>query len=126
MSTATELLVTVGERRPRSRRGIGARQSSVGYFYLLPAVALVVGVVHYGIAANVVYSTWDWNGISPTHKQVGLANYVQMLQDPVFWQALGNTLTFAVIVVFVQMFLRSEEHTYELQSLLRISYAVLC
>ena len=36
---------------------------------------------------------------------MGLANYVQMLQDPVFWQVLGNTLTFAVIVVFVQMLL---------------------
>src|SRR3546814_10243075 len=31
-----------------------------------------------------------------------------------------------IIMLFVGMFLRSEEHTSELQSLMRISYAVFC
>src|SRR3546814_6603646 len=33
---------------------------------------------------------------------------------------------FSTFIVFLIMFLRSEEHTSELQSLMRISYAVFC
>lgn len=93
--------MTTLARAPRRRGQIAG--SGAGYLYLLPALILVVGVIHYGIAANVVFSTWDWNGISPTHTSVGIDNYAEMLADPVFWQALGNTMTFAVAVVFVQM-----------------------
>src|SRR3546814_4156103 len=39
------------------------------------------------------------------------------LADPGFWTGIALVLAF---------FLRSEEHTSELQSLMRISYAVLC
>lgn len=91
--------------RTKHARGGGLSRTGdpIGYLYLLPSLALVVAVVHYGIVSNVVYSTWDWNGISPTHEEVGIGNYLMMFEDPVFWQSLRNTLTFAVIVVFTQM-----------------------
>ena len=75
------------------------------YLYTLPALILVGGVILYGIAANVLYSTWDWNGISPTHVEVGLGNFQKIAADPVFWQALRNTALFGVICVFTQMIL---------------------
>ncbi len=81
------------------------RRTVVGYLYLLPALVLVSSVVHYGIAANVLFSTWDWNGVSPTHEDIGGANYLRMLEDPVFWQSLANTGLFAVITVTVQLVL---------------------
>ncbi|AQX78939.1 hypothetical protein BWO91_02030 [Plantibacter flavus] len=73
------------------------------YLYLLPALILVVGVVHVGIVANAYYSTLDWNGVSPDASQVGVGNYVKLLQDPVFWTALRNTFAFAVATIALQM-----------------------
>lgn len=85
--------------RARHRR----RFSPASYLYLLPALILVVGIVHVGIAANIGYSTLDWNGISATAVPVGLANYATMLTDPVFWTSLGNTALFAVATIGLQM-----------------------
>ncbi len=73
------------------------------YLYLVPALILVVGVVHVGIVANIGYSTLDWNGISPNGKPVGADNYLKLLNDPTFWVALRNTLTFAVATIALQM-----------------------
>src|SRR3546814_1693247 len=82
----------------------------------------------------------------------GLENYRFLLTDPSLWVAMGNTLLLVgwvvaitialgtlLAVLFDQDFFgrgvarllaiapfRSEEHTSELQSLMRISYAVFC
>ncbi|WP_368496899.1 carbohydrate ABC transporter permease [Herbiconiux sp. A18JL235] len=87
---------------PSVARPRGRTQS---YLYLLPALVLVIGIVHYGIISNVVISTWQWNGVSPTHQEVGGANYARMFADPVFWQSLANTGVFAVVTVSVQLVL---------------------
>lgn len=73
------------------------------YLYLLPALILVVGVVHVGIVANVIYSTLDWNGISPNGKFVGGENYLKLVNDPTFWVSLRNTLVFAAATISLQM-----------------------
>lgn len=73
------------------------------YLYLVPALILVVGVVHVGIVANVSYSTLDWNGISAHGKPVGGANFAKLLGDATFWTALRNTMVFAVATIALQM-----------------------
>jgi raffinose/stachyose/melibiose transport system permease protein len=75
------------------------------YLYLVPALILVVGVVHVGIVANVWYSTLDWNGISPNGKPVGGANFAKLVADPTFWTALRNTFIFAIATIAIQMVL---------------------
>jgi raffinose/stachyose/melibiose transport system permease protein len=87
--------------RRRGASSVGAPRSS--YLYLLPALLLVAGIVHFSIVANVVYSTWDWNGISADHREVGLDNFGKLAADPVFWQALRNTMLFAAATVIVQL-----------------------
>src|SRR3546814_4012233 len=42
------------------------------------------------------------------------------------WLKLPDPLVFAGLIPVALHFLRSEEHTSELQSLMRISYAVFC
>jgi raffinose/stachyose/melibiose transport system permease protein len=45
-------------------------------------------------------SFMKWNGLSPNKQFVGLANYVQVFtQDPVFWQAVRNTVLWTVMSV---------------------------
>ncbi len=97
----TTIAVTVQPTRARPRRRI----SLSSYLYLVPALILVVGVVHIGIVANVVYSTQDWNGISPDSTPVGGANYAKLVSDPIFWTALRNTFLFAIATILLQMIL---------------------
>jgi raffinose/stachyose/melibiose transport system permease protein len=91
--------IAPSEAPPRRRRRIALSS----YLYLIPALILVVGVVHVGIIANIAYSTLDWNGISANGKPVGAANYVKMFTDPTFWVSLRNTLIFAAATIALQM-----------------------
>ena len=90
---------TRAERARRRGAGAGA------YLYVLPALALISVTALYSIAANVVYSTWDWNGISDSHVGVSLRNYADLVHDRVFWKAIANTLVFGVATVSLQMVL---------------------
>ena len=85
---------SLGKRRPLALSD---------YLWAMPALILVVGVIHAGIAANVFYSLFDWSGVGSPTDFVGGANYSKLLQDPVFWQALRNTLVFAVATVAIQL-----------------------
>ena len=90
---------TRAERTRRHGAGAGA------YLYVLPALALIAVTALYSIVANVVYSTWDWSGISDSHVGVGLRNYADLFHDRVFWKAIANTLVFGVATVSLQMVL---------------------
>ena len=60
----------------------------IGLFFLLPVIAaLGLSLTDFDIYALASLANLRF---------VGLANYVHMLQTPLFWQALGNTLYFVV------------------------------
>src|SRR3546814_4867229 len=58
------------------------------------------------------------------HAQAGTVKRLALVQRKPGTQAEINQIALARIVFFV--YVRSEEHTSELQSLMRISYAVFC
>lgn len=89
----------------RSVRGISPRSSLIAWLYILPTVILVVGIIYVGVGYTGWVSTQDWNGIDPDTKPVGLANYIQIATDPVFWHSIANVLVFAVLTISVQMML---------------------
>jgi sn-glycerol 3-phosphate transport system permease protein len=66
-----------------------------GWLLLLPAAALLGLFTHYPVVATA------WHGFFSTPKGarpavfVGLDNYRQLADDPIFWQALTNNLWFA-------------------------------
>jgi len=63
----------------------------IGVFFLLPVAA--------GFALSLtdfdIYALADFRNL----RFVGLDNYVRMLETPLFWQALGNTLYFVIVGV---------------------------
>jgi multiple sugar transport system permease protein len=60
----------------------------IGVFFFLPVLAaLAMSLTDFDI-----YALADLNNL----RFVGLRNYTQLLQTPLFWQALGNTLYFVV------------------------------
>jgi sn-glycerol 3-phosphate transport system permease protein len=66
-----------------------------GWLLLLPAAALLALFTHYPAAATLWHSFQSTpKGARPT-EFVGLDNYRQLVDDPIFWQALSNNLWYA-------------------------------
>jgi ABC-type sugar transport system permease subunit len=91
----TTLSPSLGAATTRSSRR-GARPPA-GFAWILPALVVSVGILYYCIGYTGYISTLDWDGTAPLQQFVGGANYVQMVKDPIFWQALGHTVVFFVV-----------------------------
>ena len=73
--------------RPWWRR-VRNSQAVTGYLFVLP-LALPIFVFHYAsMLFSLAISLTDWSGITPRPVFVGLGNYVGLVQDPTFWNAL--------------------------------------
>ena len=63
----------------------------IGVFFVLPvAAALAMSITDFDI-----YALADWRNL----RVVGLSNYAELLQRPLFWKAFGNTLYFVAVGV---------------------------
>src|SRR5215831_5039432 len=76
------------------RRGDGR----VAILFLLPDLIGFVAFTLSGILGTFGISFLHWNLVQPP-SWVGPDNYQTLLQDPLFWQVLGNTAYYAVGVV---------------------------
>ena len=66
-----------------------------GWLLLLPAAALLALFTHYPAAATAWYSFFSTPRGARPPAYVGLDNYRQLVEDPIFWQALSNNLWYA-------------------------------
>lgn len=67
--------------------------------FLGPALILVGIFVYVAIAWNIYISFTDWRGLMPSYDFVGLVQYKQLFQDPIFWVSIKNNLI--LILLFV-------------------------
>src|SRR5512133_4338430 len=79
----------------RSRRR-GKDYVTIGLF-LLPAVILFALFLIYPIFRAGYYSLFNWNGLGPATKFVGLNNYKLILTDRVFIKAIENCIIIVVL-----------------------------
>ena len=82
---------------PRSR-DLRRRQTITAYLFILPGMALFLVWTLYPLLFSFVMSFAQWNLIKPS-RFVGLENYTRALNDPVFWLALRNTISYTLITV---------------------------
>jgi len=68
--------------------------------YLIHFLVFVAGP----LAASLYFSFSDYDMLNPP-RWSGLDNYSRLLDDPLFWKALGNTLYFALLFVPLQTIL---------------------
>jgi len=73
------------------------------YLYLLPALIFFGVFVLFPILWSFRLSFFDWRVVS--ERFVGLQKYAEVLQDSIFYVALGNTLLYAATSVAGQVFL---------------------
>ncbi|HMS37056.1 MAG TPA: sugar ABC transporter permease, partial [Arachnia sp.] len=69
--------------------------------YLAPMAAGFLIIVAIPLAMNVWFSLHNWQGGASEMTWVGLGNYVELMQDPTFWQSFRNTLYMIVAIVVV-------------------------
>jgi multiple sugar transport system permease protein len=87
---------TSGGATPRRRR----RRWQPAILFMVPSFAILGTFVLYPIVRSFIYSFQDVTigGASPW---VGLQNYVTLVHDPQFWNALGITIEFTAVSVVV-------------------------
>lgn len=71
--------------------------------FLLPALVLFLLFVIYPIFRSIYFSMFNWNGLGPAVKFVGLANYQTILADKVFIKALWNVLLLVIFSLGLQL-----------------------
>ncbi|MEV4082445.1 carbohydrate ABC transporter permease [Nonomuraea fuscirosea] len=73
------------------------------WLFLTPTVLLYGAFTIYPIVGSYVYSLTDWNGFDASPSFIGLANYREVLADPMFWSSFRLTLAFMLFAVPVQV-----------------------
>lgn len=67
-----------------------------------PTLILYALFVFVPVIWSAYYGFFNWSGIGEA-KFIGLANYAEILRDPVFWRALKNNVIFVLASVFGQV-----------------------
>jgi multiple sugar transport system permease protein len=97
MNTAPQgVALQSGVALPAKRRGI-SRINFVPWIFLAPAVIVFATYVVIPIFQSFWLSLYDWDGLSPTKKFIGLSNYTALFQDEQFWTSLKNNIYWLVL-----------------------------
>jgi multiple sugar transport system permease protein len=105
MSNPTGALTTGRmQARPAWMKRWLSGETLLAWLFILPS--LIGFITFYAVPAvrGLLISFTNWDLLS-TPRNVGLANYQKLLQDPQFWQALRATLYYVVLNIPLQTFL---------------------
>jgi multiple sugar transport system permease protein len=83
---------------PRARLTLRRRRFLWGMLFASPFIIGTLGLVLYPMLLSLYYSFTSYDIVGAS-QWVGLANYRELLHDPEFEQALGNTLYLVVVMV---------------------------
>lgn len=102
MSIRDQLSGLTQTEEGRRRQSIGAldRETISGYVWALPYLAAFVVFLMWPLFKGLWMSAHDWNPLLPSESDwIGIQNYVELMSDPFFWNALWNTIYFVILTV---------------------------
>lgn len=99
-SPATAAVVAPAARPSRRRSDTRTRLEIA--LFTGPALVVFLGFVILPVVLAAVYSLYNWNGLGPLDRFIGIDNYVRALSDPVFLKAIGNNVTIVIASLLVQ------------------------
>ncbi len=85
-------------RVSKTTRRLVIQENVAAYLFLLPFLIFFVGFVLYPMFMCVYTSFFDAN-MGKEDVFIGLANYQELMDDPIFWTALWNTLIIVLVSV---------------------------
>ncbi|MFT4038151.1 MAG: sugar ABC transporter permease [Thermomicrobiales bacterium] len=101
MSAQPQPMGYTGQRLSPSRRWWNRYRA--GILFVLPALVLYLIFVGFPFIQTIYFSLTDWNGVRPTKNFVGLANWQEMIRDPLLWKSLRNNVTWVIVGTLVPM-----------------------
>lgn len=69
--------------------------------YVLPAFSVYAVFKLYPAVSGMLYSMTNWNGLSMTYRFVGLANFIKLGTDTVFWRSIWFTAQYVLVMLVV-------------------------
>jgi raffinose/stachyose/melibiose transport system permease protein len=97
------LNVSFAAPRRKERSTTGHMPWPMLVLFLLPALALYAVFLLYPIFQSARYSLYDWNGLEPLTKFVGLDNFREALGNAAFRQSLRHNFILVVLSLAVQI-----------------------
>src|SRR5687767_11860077 len=88
--------------RATSRRSVLEREWVFSWVMLAPGVLFLLAFVAYPFFYGIFLSLQD-RRVASTGTFVGLANFVTLTQDPVFWQVTRNTFVYTIVATILKM-----------------------
>jgi multiple sugar transport system permease protein len=90
---------------PRGSRRLADRDGLLAWLFLLPSVVYVVALVGIPFVLAIGFAFSDVTAGDPSYDWAGLEPFRRAFDDPVFWQALRNTVVITVIsMVLIVLF----------------------
>lgn len=84
---------------PTSKKSFGRMLRDVpGWLFISPWIIGFLAFSLYPFLASLFYSFTNYDILNPP-KWIGLANYVGLVHDPLFWTALYNTIYYTIVTV---------------------------
>ncbi|MDR9380579.1 MAG: sugar ABC transporter permease [Natronomonas sp.] len=103
---------TISSQRKRLVRGMADRllswrmeESRLGWLLILPTLIVFAGIVFFPLLYSIYLSFHSTAGFGMNLTWVGVRNYVTLLQNPTFWEALTNNVLWTVGTVSIQLVL---------------------
>lgn len=91
--------------RQRQLKRAKARRYRVHYLLLAPAFILSFAIILIPGVFTVVTSFTNWDGISANPGFVGLSNFTEIFNDPVFFTAIGNNIKWTLLFLTIPVIL---------------------
>src|SRR5437016_2358316 len=91
------------QRATKPRKPLLTEPQLTAILFILPALLIFLIFVIWPIIQSAHYSVFKWNGLGPLINYVGLNNYSDVLNDPIFWKALGNNISLVVWSLVTQV-----------------------
>jgi multiple sugar transport system permease protein len=87
----------------RGRRGSSVESRFLPLALLLPGLAVLIAVVGFPMLYSLYLSFTNYTLLTArSFHFVGIENYIDLAQDPTFWQAFGRTVLFMTLAVNIE------------------------